>query len=288
MSHDPSQRGGLAAIDNQPGATAILSSGLDFSALAALFWLSIRQQCRAKRLIVVAFLFALPSIIAIIIRTVGTNDRPVDKEFALLFNIVPLLAALTALLYASGMIQDEFEDQTLTYIVVRPIPKWAIYLAKLASTFLVTFALTAVFSFFAYLAVFWGAKDVPDNITLARPFQIIALLGFSLVGYCSLFGFISICTRRSLIAGLLYIVIFELILANFPIAARAITIMYSFRVLASRWLDANAQNWSIEIGKAATSGECILGLAIASVALIGLAGAIFTASEVRVKTPEGS
>ena len=54
-------------------------------------------------------------------------------ESVLVFGLIPqALVPLTALLFASGMVQDDVEEQTLTYLLIRPIPRWPIYLAKLA------------------------------------------------------------------------------------------------------------------------------------------------------------
>ncbi len=41
------------------------------------------------------------------------------------------LVPITALVFASGMISDEVEEQTLTYLLIRPVPKSVIYLVKL-------------------------------------------------------------------------------------------------------------------------------------------------------------
>ena len=53
---------------------------------------------------------------------------------------------LVALLYASGMIQDEQEEQTITYLLVRPLPKWALCLVKLLAIITTAVLLTAVFT----------------------------------------------------------------------------------------------------------------------------------------------
>ena len=45
-----------------------------------------------------------------------------NLQFALIFNLIPhALAPLAALLYATGIIQDEVEEQTLTYLLLRPL-----------------------------------------------------------------------------------------------------------------------------------------------------------------------
>ena len=69
------------------------------------------------------------------------------------------LVAIIELLYASGMIPDEVEEQTLTYLLVRPLPKWAVYAVKLLATVCVVAALVA--AFVAPEAVRAGARDLP-------------------------------------------------------------------------------------------------------------------------------
>ena len=62
-----------------------------------------------------------------------------NLQFAFVFNLIPhALVPLAALLYATGIIQDEVEEQTLTYLLLRPLPRWALYLIKLLATMLMT------------------------------------------------------------------------------------------------------------------------------------------------------
>src|SRR5262245_13557962 len=89
--------------------------GVAWSALGTLFWLTLRQQLHGKRLIILAVLYALPIGLAVLIRTLPHPPDPAHLEFALIFTMFPhVLVPLTALLCASGVIQDEGEEQTLT------------------------------------------------------------------------------------------------------------------------------------------------------------------------------
>ena len=73
------------------------------------------------------------------------------------FMFIPqALLPLVALVYATGIIQDEQEEQTLTYLLVRPIPRWAIFMVKLLATLTTTVLLTAVFTALTYVAVYIG------------------------------------------------------------------------------------------------------------------------------------
>ena len=63
-------------------------------------------------------------MLAIVLRNLG-RPAPADAlEFALVFMLLPHgLAPLTALLYAAGVVTDEVEEQTLTYLLLRSVPR---------------------------------------------------------------------------------------------------------------------------------------------------------------------
>src|SRR5216683_5772972 len=123
------------------------SHGSVLTALAALFVLTLRQHLRGRRLIVLSVLFLLPSVLAVIVKITAGSPPPGELEFAFVFNLIPhALVTLTALLYAAGIVRDEVEEQTLTYLLLRPLPRWALYVTKLLVTWLVTSVLTAVFT----------------------------------------------------------------------------------------------------------------------------------------------
>src|SRR5262245_44002417 len=104
---------------------APLPHRLEVAALATLFWLTLRQQLHGRRLLVIGFLYLLPVGLVILVRSVETHMSAAGAEMGMLFMLIPhTLVPLTALLYATGMIHDEIEEQTLTYLLIRPLPKW--------------------------------------------------------------------------------------------------------------------------------------------------------------------
>jgi ABC-2 type transport system permease protein len=250
----------------------------------------LRQHLRGRRLLVLSLLFLLPSILAGVVRLNPHAPPPEHLEFAFVFNLIPhALATLTALLYAAGIMQDEVEGQTLTYLLLRPLPRWALYLTKLVTTMLVTLVLTGAFTTLALVVIYWNTSELWGDVLPWRALKIAALLALAQVGYCSLFGALSLVTRRSLIAGLAYIILFEGLLANFNFVARQLTVMYYFRVLSVHWLVLpDAREWSLDMGTAPGAGACAAALLAAS-AVFALVGAVLTMRrEFRMKTPEGS
>src|SRR5258708_952866 len=143
----------------------VARSGLDFTSLWTLYVLSIRQHLRGKRWIVATLLFLLPSVLVVIIRATSKDVSPLFLEFLFAFMFIPqALLPLIALLYASGVIQDEQEEQTITYLLIRPIPKWALYLGKLLATLTTAVMLTAFFTALTYAAIYLGVQSRPPNV----------------------------------------------------------------------------------------------------------------------------
>jgi ABC-2 type transport system permease protein len=267
----------------------------EMSALGVLFWLTLRQQTRGRRLLVLVVLYALPCVLAIILRSLSNPAPPDILEFALIFTLVPHgLAPLTALLYAGGMIQDEVEEQTLTYLLIRPLPRWALYVSKLLATLLLTTLLVAGATTALYLAIYWNTPELWDGTVPVRMLQTAALMALGQVGYCALFGCLGILTRRTLVGGVAYIVAFEIVMANLDFVVRSLTVVYHVRVLALRWLDLPAtllrqwqEAWSVNLERAPDVQTCVLRLVTAALALTALGGFAFARREFRMKTPEG-
>src|SRR4051812_24305060 len=106
-----------------------------FRSCATLYALTLREHLHGKRWMALTMLFLLPALLAAVIRTTRSFTPSVFLEFVLSWLLVPQgLVPLAALLYASGIVRDEQEDQTITYLLTRPIPKWLLYAIKMFAT----------------------------------------------------------------------------------------------------------------------------------------------------------
>ena len=92
------------------------------------------------------------------VRATAPDVPPRALEFMFVFMFIPqALLPLVALLYASGIIQDEQEEQTFTYLLIRPIPNWAIYVRQTVGHADDHVVLTAVFTTLTYVVIYVGA-----------------------------------------------------------------------------------------------------------------------------------
>ncbi len=210
---------------------------------------------------------------------------------------------MVALLYASGIIQDEQEEQTITYLLIRPIPKWLLYGVKMAATWTTTASLVAVLTVLTYAAIYTASGT--DLITVSiRCAKAAAILSLAATAYCSLFGAMSLLTRRTLIVGIIYTAIVEGFLASLPLSVRLITVIYYVRIIAYRSLsfvvdwphggndDVAAAAWFLNIKDDPTLAEhperstCVLILFGASLICTVFASWLCSRYEFHVKTPE--
>jgi ABC-2 type transport system permease protein len=260
------------------------------SALAALFVLTLRQNVRGRRLLVLSLLFLLPAVLACVVQFARYPPPPEILEFAFVFNLIPhALAPLTALLYAAGIVQDEVEEQTLTYLLLRPLPRWALYATRLAAAWLTTTVLTVLFTTLTLTVIYWNTPELWGNVLPRRAATVAAVMALAQLGYCSLFGIIGLLTRRSLIAGLAYIIVFEGLLANFDAVVRRLTVTYYFRVLSLHWLiPSRSKEWALDLTTVPSANRCLLTMLAVSAVLVFLGATWMMRREFRMKTAEGS
>ncbi len=275
------------------------------TALGALYVLTLRQHLHGKRWLVLGALLLLPAVLVGVVRATAEEAPPILLEFLFVFLLIPqALLPLVALLYGSGIVQDEQEEQTLTYLLIRPIPKGAIYAVKVLATLTTTVLLTAVCTTLTYAAIYLGTEALGQNV-LTRCGKAIGIHALTVSAYCCLFGFMSLLTKRSLVLGFLYAGFFEGFLANLPFSVRLLTVIYYGRLLAYRSLnfvmtepprtkvDLAAQAWQLDVStdpallEHPTLRGCLLVLLGVCLVCTVLGALLCARREFHVKTPEG-
>jgi len=259
------------------------------SALATVLGITASRLLRGRRLWLFLLLFAAPAALVLTIRRYDNLYDAANTEhvavFVLFFQAV---IPLSALLFAASLIQDDVEEQTLTYFLIRPIPRWMIYAVKALGGALVTSVLASAFAVLAMASARWGEPGHDINWLIQRAGYVAGLVSLAVLVYVAIFGCLGLVTKRALVVGVGYILVFEGILANIPFLLRYGTIMYHLRVLSVAWLGLDPSDWSIDLADApspTTSLQILLG---AAALLLALGAWIFSAREFRVKTPEGN
>jgi ABC-2 type transport system permease protein len=240
-----------------------------------------------------------------LVRATAPDVQGLVLEFLLVFLLIPqALLPLVALLYGSGIVQDEQEEQTFTYLLIRPMPRWAIYVVKVLATLTTTVVLTAVFTTLTYAVIYIGTDAAAQDVAL-RCLKAVGVHGLAVAAYCCLFGLLSLLTRRTLVLGFLYAAFFEGLLANLPFSIRLLTVIYYARLIAYRSLsfvittpmgkaDLAASAWQLDVENDPSLlehpalGTCLAVLVGGSVLCTVLGAFLCSRREFHVKTPEGS
>ena len=171
-----------------------------------IFWLTLRQLVFRKSSLVLLLLAAIPPVIAIIF-DVGNNGETDPEEFTVkvlcIWLAVTTVLPLTAVLFGTSVLGDELEDGTIIYLLTKPIDRWLILLPKVLAAWLLTTSLVVVSLIVAVLIVLGGG----DGGQIILGFSLAVAVGS--LAYAVVFALLSIVTSRALIAGLIFVFIWE-------------------------------------------------------------------------------
>lgn len=181
---------------------------------AAIVGVTMRGLLSRRRLILLILLTGVPVLIALVIRLAG--GRP-DGDRVLDTLVVRTVMPLVALIVGTAAIGAEIEDGTAVYLMVKPIARWRIALAKL----LVAAGLTAALVVPAVVltGLLLGGSG---SATTVVAFAVAGLVGGT--AYATAFLTLSVFTSRALLLGLAYTLIWEGVLAGLLEGTRFLSI----------------------------------------------------------------
>jgi ABC-2 type transport system permease protein len=185
-------------------------------ARAPLIHVTLRGVLGRRRTWLMVLLVALPIGVALLIRLGGGQP---NVQTILDTLIVRTVMPLLALVLGTSVLGSELEDGTAVYLMVKPVPRWRILLAKMV----VAAGITAALVFPATVATALltggrGALSAPESLGFALA---VAAGG---VAYACAFVALSAYTGRALILGLCYVLIWEGILAGLLEGTRFLSI----------------------------------------------------------------
>lgn len=196
---------------------------MSISASLPIFWLTIRQFTAGKATRVVALFAATPVIFGLIY---ALNSEGMSGNQFLASTYLQLLAPtvipLATLILATGALGNEIADRTLTYLVLKPIARLRIVLEKFAGLTLVI-GVTFIIGVAATWAIVAGAgEDVGVRALIA----MLAALVAGVIAYGAVFLLVSLIVPRALVAGIIYILLWESLLARFIPGIRILSIRH--------------------------------------------------------------
>ena len=198
------------------------------------------------------FLFAIPPLILLVVTVVLKLARPPgtgwpsqilgDFGFAV---ILPL----TALIIGTSVLGAEIDDGSVVHLLATPVSRSTVVISKFVVAALLTMAFVAVPELAAGLIATGGATRLAIGL-------FVGALAGSVI-YNAVFVMISVLTTRAIAVGLLYLLIWEGVLANFASGARVLSAgQYSLAIANAIAHDA-ALNAHLGLGTAIVMGAVV-------------------------------
>jgi ABC-2 type transport system permease protein len=141
--------------------------------------------------------------------------RPSDWGTPILVGLgLAVVLPVIALIVGTGVLGSEVDDGTIVHILTKPLPRRDIILAKLGIAVGVT-AVTAAVPLFV-------AGALADSVRLGVGLAVGAAVGAC--AYSAFFLLLSLLTRRPVLVGLAYILVWEGLLGRFVSGTRVLSI----------------------------------------------------------------
>jgi ABC-2 type transport system permease protein len=169
-----------------------------------IFGLTLRQLVFRRSTLLLLGLAAIPVLVAVVFRLGNDSEDPEEFSIRVLgvLLILTTVLPLTALMFGTSVLGDELEDGTAVYLLTKPLERWRILLPKVAAAWLLTWSLALGSLAVSTLVVAGG--DAGDVIV-----GFGAAAGVGALAYICVFVLLSVVTTRALVAGLVFVFIWE-------------------------------------------------------------------------------
>jgi ABC-2 type transport system permease protein len=166
---------------------------------------TLRQLLGRRRTILLLLLSAIPVLLAIVFW--AAKDANVQRFATGVLDAVAvtLLLPIVAVLFGTAAFGAEIEDGTIVYLLAKPISRWAVLVAKLVGAAGMTAFLTIVSVVISGAIVLAPLGE--DGAAATRAFMAAMAVGS--ICYVSLFLVLSLFTRRALLIGFVYVLVWE-------------------------------------------------------------------------------
>ncbi|MEE9161987.1 MAG: ABC transporter permease subunit [Candidatus Neomarinimicrobiota bacterium] len=202
-----------------------------------MFWFSVRQLATRRRLLLMLLLVALPIGLAALVSATLSEDESSNREFInnlldglLIAGILPIVT----MVMATAAFGNELEDRTLSYLVLKPIPRSRIVLPKLLASIVVGGPLLVASGVGATLL---GASGIGAALlVLDGDLQAAVAIGVALlvgvVTYAAIFTWAGLVTARALAFALIYVFLWEGLISTFLGGVRYLSVRgYTLAIL---------------------------------------------------------
>jgi ABC-2 type transport system permease protein len=181
--------------------------------MSTVAWITTRGLLGRRRFLLLLPLPLLMVGIALIPRLNGISPSDWAQPVIVALGFTTLLP-IVSLIVGTGVLGAEIDDGTITHILSKPIARWRIVLPKLLVSIAVTGATAAV--------PFYIVGALADGPRLGLGLVVGAFAGAIL--YSSIFVALSLISRRPVLLGLVYVIVWEGLLSNLVSGTRVLSV----------------------------------------------------------------
>jgi len=208
------------------------------SPLNAVFRLSLAVLLKSRRTLVIGLLCFMPVLGAAagsMLVLSGLASHEVTGYFIYGNTIVSahvyVLLVVVTLFYGTALVSDELEDKTLTYLLMRPVPKATIYIGKYLS-YLVAGAVLLLPSAALCFLVTMVADPAGEAMRhLPVLLKDLGMLTLGIMAYGALYALLGAVSKRPVFVGLLFAIVWETAVTFIPGYLSKLTIKHYLTAL---------------------------------------------------------
>ncbi|MDG4762085.1 ABC transporter permease [Micromonospora sp. WMMD710] len=208
--------------------------------MSTITWITARGLFGRRRFLL---LLPLPLVLlglAVLCRSLNVDPGEWGPPVLVGLGLAVVLPVV-ALIIGTGVLGAEIDDGTVVHILTKPLPRWQIVLPKLAVAAGVSAATVAV--------PIYVAGVLADSVRLGLALAVASALGA--LAYSALFLALSLVTRRPVLLGLVYVLIWEGLLGNFVSGTKVLSIQQYVIALADRLAPTGLLETSVSVPVAA-------------------------------------
>jgi ABC-2 type transport system permease protein len=186
----------------------------------------LRGVLSRRRTIAVVLLALVPAVIAAIEGV--TDAAPDPHRFTariVLRGLLTVVVPFVSVILAGSVLAEEREDATIVYLVTTPRARLEIVAAAVASAWL--------FGMLVLLPVTLVVVLAPGAVGGTAAAWTMLAVALQCGAYCVLFVWLSLRTRRPVVIGIVYILIWEFVIAGFAPSAARFSIAAYARAIAA-------------------------------------------------------
>ena len=189
--------------------------------MLTIYKLSLTQMLRPKRLLILLFIASVPIALSVVaaIFPPDTDDLVSFRDdFLMGPMVISAVLPIVTVVLGTASLGHEIEDQTMTYLFLKPVPRWGIILPKFLAT--ITVAGVVVIGSGVLTTAIVPEGSVTTSVAAAVG------LAVGVLAYTSIFTWAGLMTSHALAVGLVYVFVWEAAIVGFLQGVRWLSIRH--------------------------------------------------------------